>query len=220
MNFFHLDWPVDLDGYRIETEKAPAGRRASVLGDTGPRIVRNGGRLDIRQPLKADGLCRWIAKGEKTPEGALAIVSRFGFLFSAKARSESVAEIYDAIDVAWWLVNMADAKYWHLIEQWLAGVGHDNERFIHGGIGRLGVQFAPGAERPSLRLRPANLFNAALVQLLEEVSIGKPLKPCARPGCPEYFTYGPGTGKRETKEYCSPKCQNAHTYLKRKEARS
>tara|TARA_Y100000310_G_scaffold283214_1_gene305046 strand:- start:190 stop:699 length:510 start_codon:yes stop_codon:yes gene_type:complete len=44
------------------------------------------------------------------------------------------------------------------------------------------------------------------------------LRKCQNPTCDEYFTYGPGTGRRETRRYHSPQCQNRHTYLKRKEA--
>ena len=232
MPLFHLDWPIYRD-YRIEEPAKPKKHMRTVpglphqvessgalllAGDLGPSIVRKGNSFDVRQPLKLPGLCRKMAEYPKTPEGALKLVSTYGFLFSRNARSERVSDICGAIETARDLVAATDAKEWQRIADWLARAGSSNEHFIHGGIGKLGVQLSipDGEARPDLRLRPANLYHAALVQLFEEVSSGRPLRPCKRPGCSEWFTYGPGTVRRETARYCSTRCKDAHTYLKRK----
>jgi hypothetical protein len=251
---FHLDWPVCVDGYRIEDPKkaTPAGatfsigpkggewrapkqrkqeRTGSLLltGDVGARIVRNSDKFEMRQPLidtsrnePRHGLCRRLADCPATHEGVLEFVNTYGFLFKPKApHGEHLDEIFRAIDSARMFVARVKAKDWHRLAAILDNWGQDR-MFLTGGVGRLGVKFAvdPGASRPTLLLQPADLYNAALVQLLDEATSGRPLKKCIRPGCPEYFTYGPGTPKRETAIYCSPKCQKAHEYMRRKESQS
>jgi hypothetical protein len=225
---FHLDWFVDLDGYRVERrpvtpsleDVARSLEDPSVLDERFiDCIVRKGGQLEMRTPLKVPGLCRRLADCPKTNEAVIGFVSRFGPLFGPDP--EPLSEIYDAIDVAQGLVALAETEDWHSIAVWLDKAWIDALPSQAGGIGRLGIAFSKaGNERPRLQLQPPNLFHAALVQFLEEVSSGGPLRRCRLPTCPEWFTYGPHTGRRETALYCSPRCQNAHTYLKRKESRS
>ncbi len=248
---FHFDWPVCVNGYRVDDPKAkpPEGavftagpgwrvpkerqsapkRSGSLLltGDTGARIVRSSSKLDYRPPLKDHHVCRELADCPKTPEGACGFVSRFGFLLKPKAPAEYLDDIYAAIDTAKDMVRLVNAKDWDALSYWLDVRAKD----WPGGFGKLALTFAPPecpwlpgsfigtSERPTLRLRPGNLFHAAVVQLLDE--IGQPLRRCKRPGCPEYFTFGSGTGRRETARYCSTRCKDAHTYMKRKkESRS
>jgi hypothetical protein len=215
MALFEIEWLIDRDGYSLAPSHLSQGN--PYAGPDDREIVRKGGRLLTWKPFKTDGLCRRIAQFEDTPAGALQFVARHGFMFRANTRSESAALICSHIQIARVLVRAADARDWTKITGWL-------EKAYKGGrgVGRLGVVFETAADtsRPALHLRPANLWEAAVVQLLEEISSGRPLKHCKRPGCPEWFTYGPGTDHRETALYCSSKCQNAHTYMKRKELRS
>ncbi len=101
-------------------------------------------------------------------------------------------------------------------------VGQDFRVFQIGGIGRLGVIFdwREGMERPDLYYRPGSLLSAIYLQALQDASGGAELQKCDRPGCPKYFQVGPGTGRPRLNRgvaYCTPKCQKAHAYMKRKE---
>jgi hypothetical protein len=220
MRLFHLEWLIDSDGYSLSEVRRRASPYDSPSHDR-RMIVRNGGHLEKRNPFEIPALCRRLAARSKSAAGALQFVQLYGFLFSADALSESTDSIIGAIEVAKILVAAADARDWVKIARWLDKAyraGPDGT----GGAGRLGVVFEvpEDASRPALHLKPANLWEAAVVQLLGEVSNGRLPRPCKRPGCPEWFNYGPGTEHRETAQYCSSKCQNAHTYMKRKETQS
>ncbi len=221
MTVFTLKWGVDKRGYRIE-RRAPVTTGAMIGRHDGyDCIVRNGGSLAEYDPCKldgVDGLWRRLAKTTKTPRGALNFVSTYGFLHRKNAKEETVASIKDAIETARILSALYDKNDWVKVADWLNEAGRDS-MFGLGGIGRLGIVFRAeqGAERPELNFRPGSLWSAILVQYLDDMSGGAELRECIRPGCPEWFKFGPGTGRRETARYCSPKCQQAHAYKKRKE---
>jgi hypothetical protein len=73
------------------------------------------------------------------------------------------------------------------------------------------------AGRPQLEFEPRDLFGFMVAQLVQDWATGATYRWCDRPGCDEFFYYGPGTGRRETARYCSPKCQASHAYMTRKE---
>jgi len=75
---------------------------------------------------------------------------------------------------------------------------------------------SPGQPQPRLFFQPRDLLGAAYLQLMQDAAQGAILRLCARPGCGEWFYYGPGTKHRETALYHSPRCQKAHAYLKTK----
>ncbi len=224
MTVFTLKWGVDKRGYRIE-RRAPVTTGAMIGRHDGyDCLVRNGGSLVEYEPFKfkldgVDGLWRRLAKTTKTPQGALDFVSTYGFLQQKDAKEETVADIKDAIETARILSALYDKNDWVKVADWLNEAGRDS-MFGLGGIGRLGVVFhgEQGAARPGLKFRPGSLRSAILVQYLDDMSGGAKLRECIRPGCPEWFKFGPGTGRRETARYCSPKCQQAHAYMKRKES--
>ena len=217
--------------WRIPKEQRHAperGRSARLLSvDQGPRIVRNSEKLVYKQPLidpqgRSRHVCRKLADCPKTTEGALAFVREFGFL--QRGKEQALYWFYRAIDTAWDVVAAADTQRWKFLADWLAGGGSDNEMFIHGGIGKLQyLQFLmpEGGGRHNSATAAGGLVRSGACKLLDEVTRGaNPPKRCKRPGCPEYFTYGAGTGRRETAEYCSPKCQKAHEYTRRKRSQS
>ncbi len=71
-------------------------------------------------------------------------------------------------------------------------------------------------QRPQLVMRPRSLVAAMWLQYGHWVSLPNvELRRCAY--CPNWFAYGPGTRRRKTAIYCSPKCQKAHQYAKMKE---
>jgi hypothetical protein len=196
-SLFHLDWPIDPDGYRI-----------SGSAD-GAVIVRNGGDLITQTPLEVPGLCRRLAACD-TYADLCEFVGKYGFLTGPERDSEPLELLSSARAVAKGLTEAPDNMS---IGAFLDAA----PLLIPNGFGVVNVQFDEFDERmrPKLKFRPANLYQGIMLQFLEEV--GQPMRHCKRPGCPEWFTYGPGTDHRETALYCSPKCQNAHTYDKRKQ---
>jgi hypothetical protein len=199
-SLFHLAWPIDRDGYSI---------RGSADGAI---IVRNGGKLIEQTPLEVPGLCRRLAECD-TPAALCEFVAKYGFLTAPERDSEPVELLSSARAVAKGLTEAPDNMS-------IGAFLHAAPRLIPNGFGVVGVQFDDFDQqgRPKLKFRPGDLYQGIMLQFLEEV--GQPMRHCKRPGCAEWFTYGPGTDHRETALYCAPKCQNAHTYMKRKESRS
>lgn len=73
------------------------------------------------------------------------------------------------------------------------------------------------AERPTIRIVPQSLRDALWYQLALTISCGRKVKNCDF--CQMPFFYGPGTNRRETAAFCSPKCQRHNAYAKRLEAK-
>ena len=219
MLIFHLDWRRCLDGYQIERRERKPGRGARILDDSGDYIVRNSGRLESTTPMQCGGLWKqltecWIA------DNALGFVTRFGFLNRRNGREQRVDDILnDAETMRDWDRSIA-WQDWPAISKALDSAGEDS-LFEIGGVGRLGllIHHQDGTERPELRLRPGSLFQAILVQAIDNAIDGTPLKKCFNPACSEWFRYGPGTNHRNTAMYHSPTCKGAHAYAKLKEAR-
>ena len=224
---FQLDWYVDVSGYRIEDPQEPEptkfeDRRATLLdGGGGPLIVPNGGRLNRIDPFKFDGLYRRLAETPKSPEGALGFVRCFGFLHEAKAKDEPLFLTMEAIDSVRALLEVRRKQDWDWLARWLHTAGQDSGLFVHGGVGRIGVilRHDKGMQLPELHFRPGSLLGAIYVQFLMDVTGAVDLRKCRRPGCNEWFKYGPGTKHRDTARYHSAACQKSHAYMKQKESK-
>jgi hypothetical protein len=168
-------------------------------------IVRNGGEVYKGDRLTIDGLYHRLADRRSTEKGALDFVRQFGFLKGES--SESVEFICEQIKIFRHLISLKQSQKWGGIRYWLSR----NSEFI-----RLNPELLAG-DPPEVFFRPSTLLDAIYLQFFEDLSSGANLRLCKRPGCREWFKYGPGTLHRNTAQYCSPKCQNAHKYAKRKE---
>ena len=207
----HLPWPVARNGYRIAPAKPARGPAVgTIIGGFAAAtdwIVRNGSEVDHRDCLAIDGLYRRLADHEPNQDGALAFANRYGLL--SNREREAVQTFTDNIRIVRSLVAAAEAEDWTAIHRWL-------------GENRKAIRFQPDLKlngRPQFFFRPARLIDAIYAQFLEDVAGGiGTMRLCARPGCGNWFKFGPGTNHRETARYCSPKCQGAHAYAKRKEA--
>ena len=191
-------------------------------GSAGRYIVRNSTKLEPNRPLENVGLYRQLAD-VSGDDSALEFVTRHGFLERPKAKDTRLSNILDGAEVMRRFVGMIDRKLWDILKDLLDRTGQDPDAiFQSGGLGRLGAVFdwREGMERPELHYRPGNLEDAIYLQALQDVSSAAELKKCDRPGCPEYFQVGPGIGRLRLNRgvaYCTPKCQKAHAYMKRKE---
>jgi len=206
-----LLWPLDRAGYRLETTPAGSGRTLLDSYDALQSIVAESGKMDLHNRLKINGLWRQFADTTPNAQGALNFVSRFGFLRS-KRRRESVEFIIDEIKVMRTVRDAIDRQDWAVLELWLAD--------MRGAI-RLGPVFnqREGYPRPDLFFAPGTLMDAIYLQALQDATSGTDLRKCDRPGCPEYVAVGPGTGRKRTGRptfYCTPKCQKAHQYMRKK----
>ena len=222
-DLLRLDWFRCLDGYRLEDRVDPPGRGALLLGSIAGRyIVRNSSKLESHKPLECVGLYRQLAD-VSDDDSALEFVTRHGSLERPKVKDTRLSVILDGARVMRRFVEMIDRKRWDILKDLLDRTGQDPDaKFQSGGLGRLGAVFdwREGMERPELHYRADGLWSAFSLQALQDASTGAELKKCDRPGCPEYFQVGPGTGRLRLNRgvaYCTPKCQKAHAYMKRKE---
>lgn len=216
-----LRWPRFTTGYDIE--EAPGARAEikrnvpGVWSDGGICIVSRAGPLEFYDPLKTDGLYRRLADGELTPEGALQFVTTFGFPVRDLLLRERLPlkDYLEAVESMRGLLRLVEAGEWDTLADSIAMPARN---FFGLGRDRLGVDLQPREDNqpPAMVLKPSSLWAAIWLQLAIDVSTGASLRSCAR--CGDWFKHGPGTGRRSTAIYCSPKCQGADAYAKRKAA--
>ena len=206
-----LEWPRDSGGYAFSYER-PSTSLLELDEPVGDPWIRGlGGAINHYDCMKLEGLYRRFAGYPANKKGALAFVKKHGFLKAKLPNSkEAVRTICDAIREMSLLLRAKDRGDWAALNSWLK----KNRR------SRDFIRVDPvliGGSPPQLFYQPASLRDAIFLQFFEDLSTGATLKHCKRPGCEEWFRFGPGTGHRSTAEYCSPKCQKAHDYAKRKE---
>jgi hypothetical protein len=212
-----LKWPIDLSGYHLEEERAGKTLSDYALSEPpGPSIVRNGGKMESHDVMQIAALYNRLADCSPDEKGALKFVSKFGFLSSKNARSERVENISKQIEVVRSLVGLRKSEDWEQLEDWM---------MEHSKAFRLNPEFYAGdaGDPPKMFFAPSSLIDAIYLQFFQDISTEAKFKLCKRPGCGEWFSYGPGirdpkTGKqrRETAEYCSPGCQKQHAYANSK----
>ena len=221
-----LFWPKDSDGYHLET--TPAGSFGTAIGNYDARtwIVENGGEpLPMEDRFTIPGLYRRLAEirtararrpRPANAKGAMDFVENYGFLGEGMQDGrESVDFIAHNIRVARGLVRVIDRKDWINIQRWAIV----NSKSI-----KLYPEFRYlGNDRSELFFGPGNLIDAIWLQALQDIANATQFETCDRPGCPEWFAVGPGTGHTRVNRpggarYCTPKCQRAHAYMRKKGA--
>jgi hypothetical protein len=241
-----LTWPRDRGGYRLETTggswraefnghgskpwlavrdsgeqrafptrreaedfAGKANAKITIAHGSAPDawVVSAGGDLVFSNALKSDGLCRELAAATPDARGALAFVERHGFLRASKGR-ERVADIVAAIRVGKSLVAARTRGDVAALQEWLALNGKAIQ--VHAALGDDGTLF----------FQPKNLIDAVYLQFFADGDAA--MKCCARPGCGNWFKFGPGTDppKRSTAIYCSRTCEKAAQYKRLKAAKS
>ena len=213
-----LLWGRCADGYELV-----APPRGKTLAEGGGSVTaaeiaaslvvrRRSARLSFRQVrfcrTGAQPLYKRLANISPTPQGALSFIEAFGLL--ANRRSESVGDVLSHRAAIRMLLAAARRDDWETIELWLI----DNGTVVRS---RFAIGFADDG-RPEVLHQPTTLISAIYLQLLQDKAAGTQYKRCKRPGCPEYFYYGPNTGRRETAEYCTPSCRTKHFLMKRSQA--
>ncbi len=77
--------------------------------------------------------------------------------------------------------------------------------FGHGASLQYKMRIIPGTKKLSMYLAPENLLSCIWVQFLQAVTNDTQLKQCAV--CPTWFSFGTGTGRRSSAQYCSDRCR-------------
>ncbi len=210
---FHFEWYVDQDGYEaVSAEDLPEGVRRPVLqaptlpAGQGFYLKRKGGPLRTYRPLEEHpALFRQFAYLSRTPQAFLEFANEFGFLgVDCSEHPES----------ATWLEH---SPYWHTHVQGFLYIVEGIDRDEKHSIASIFNQYvapdmtvrieAATAKRSALQVVPLNLIAAMWLQIAGELTDGTTFRKCD--WCPTWFPYGPGTGHRETRRFCSPRCRKA-----------
>jgi hypothetical protein len=215
MDEVKISWERDIDGYELTSR----GEISESIPGSGYKITPKGGSIDSYNPLKIDGLYRRLADSKLTPEAAIEFTNRYGFLINTRdiypfkdiPPGQSLTIFYVEVRKYRRLVKLIDKGKWNAIVRQINTIA---------GFGamRVGAEIDRDTNLPTLRFSPNSLLSVMDLQIILDVTGGVQLKKCEF--CPNWFKFGPGTGKRETAIYCSPKCQKAHQYQKKKEAMS
>ena len=205
MSKMSLHWPVDLLGYEIRPCEDVG--TSFLTGDAGPVIAGKGGDVGRYDCLQKDGLYERLAACPTSEEGILKFVNEYGLLTDDKI--SLVGGFRNSVEVINQLLWAKRTRKWEMLRDWMK----ENSAAI-----QLHPVLLEG-ETPQLFFRPARLKDAIYLQFFEDLSSGAELKRCEREGCSEWFKYGPGSDppRRRTAQFCSPKCQKAHEYVRKKE---
>jgi hypothetical protein len=212
-DLFYFEWYVDQHGYdAVSAEDLPEGVRRPVLkaptlpAGQGFYLKRKGGPLRAYRPLDDQpGLARRFAYLPKTPSAFLEFANEFGFL------GAECSEHPD--DVEW----EEHSPWWHTHVQGFLSIVEGIDRDEKHSIASIFNQYvapdmtvrieAATAKRSALQVVPLNLIAAMWLQIAGELTDGTTFRKCD--WCPTWFPYGPGTGHRETRRFCSPRCRKA-----------
>ena len=137
-----LDWPQDVDGYRIKTAPAGSGKTLAQTYEAYDVVVRNGGKLYTR-PVVAPALYETLARCSTNSE-LLEFCNEYGLPRGTK--SIPVETIYGMIEVVRSLLATTKNGDWLAIGKWLK----DNPRVIEFSSA-LGYD---EAGRPQLEFKP------------------------------------------------------------------
>jgi hypothetical protein len=206
-----MRWSKDPLGYEIkypDSSRVPSRRRTVLTDQFDATIAPKSGQSFFYDPFAMPGLLARLASC-RTVSDVLEFVNHYGFLREQKD-AYSLRFFHYEVKVARSVVEAKRLGRWHVLYNWM----RENSHTI-----RLNPVLLE-ADPPELFFQPTTLSDAAYLQFFEEVATRTQLKLCARPGCGEWFKYGPGTSHRNTAQYCSPRCQKAHAYVKLKEGQS
>lgn len=214
---FHFEWWVDQDGYEfVEPEPEPPGprpRRALLISGRPPSatIKRKGGPLRSYRPLDDyPGLFLEFAHTRRTPEACIDFTNRFGFLglssFGVRPDEIESERFDDWKDSSWGVERMVSCIETALNNsEPLGGLAKSFNEMARPHM-RLRMTCKPGGT-PEPAVVPDTLYGALWLQVATQISVAKQYRQCK--SCSTWFPYGPGTGGRSTKVFCSDRCRTA-----------
>lgn len=181
-----------------------------------------------------------LAETEPTVEGVLSFANKYGALHEHRIHCVEPKGFYQVAHLPKYLFQSMNAikgmkratKAWFEYKE----TGNPNPLLAilpsgHNMIGIKGVKpewpvfgnhtaslqykmrILPGTKKLSMYLAPENLLSCIWVQFLQAVTNDTQLKQCA--ACPSWFSFGSGTGRRSSAQYCSDRCRKtAHVQRK------
>ncbi len=222
-DLFQFEWFVDQDGYELipppERPDKPKKNATYLTGQLdGWALKRRGGTLRGYRPLQEfPGLFRQFRELDLSPQAAQNFANEFGLLgHPFLDRDMLTPENEVATGSSGWenrIITMkmiCDDLDYGLRD---TAINHFNSYVLS--FCNVIIR-NERAKRPSLDVVPTNLMSCLWLQLAGEITDGTRFKKCRV--CPSWFPVGPGTGHRETKEFCSSKCRKKQNYALRKEA--
>lgn len=212
-DLFHFAWYVDQDGYEaVSAEELPEGVRRPVLqaatlpAGQGFWLKRKGGLLRAYRPLdEQSGLARRFAYLPKTPSAFVDFANEFGFLGAGCAEHPDDLEWEEH---SWWWHNHVQG-FRSVVECIDAGDKYSIASVFNQYVEpKMAVRIdTVRAKQPVLKVVPLNLIEGMWLQVAGELTAGTKYRKCE--WCPRWFSYGAGTGRRETRRFCSNRCRKA-----------
>lgn len=221
-NLFRFEWARDKHGYEIgEAARSPTFQELEIRPKGGP--------LEFYRPLEQHpGLFRRFANikpvmkthhptGREYAEShdtdeILAFANEFGLLnfFSPHPDEDDLVEFLDNwsihIGAMSEMVTLLDADQNHDAAEEFNSWADDDD----GGTYFLAkVKLTPSkkSKRIYMNVSPVSLLSCMLLQLAEEITNNITYKKCKF--CPNWFPFGPGTGHKRIKKFCSTRCRVA-----------
>ena len=209
---FHFEWWVDQHGYELSwTDLMPDSDPLGPL-EAQLQIRRKGGPLRAYRPFEENpGLFIEFGHLPLEPSMCWEFARQYGFLGTSlrlvkdpqRIETENVSDWFRAIASVGRLVG----RIMEALER-SEPVGslaqYFNENFAQ--RVRYTLDCKPGST-PVPSVVPETLYGAMVLQLSTQITGGKRYKRCK--ACPTYYPYGPGTGAKSTKTFCSTRCRVA-----------
>ncbi len=220
---FDFEWYLDQHGYEaVSAEKLPEGMERPILENppkTGWVLRRKGGPLRRYRPLEEHpGLFRRFAYLPEEPQAILDFANEFGILGVGLTEPPEDPD-WEELSL-WWLTHIRGLRF--AVEAIDTGDAALMASTFNDYVGPKTAAMTARIEavhgkRSRLQVTPTTLLSAMWFQVAGELTDGIRFKKCK--WCPAWFPYGPRTGHRETKVFCSDRCRKAWNRDKEKEGR-
>jgi hypothetical protein len=200
-----FSWKVASNGYALSPLHSDGGANGTELQC---RIVPLRGPTHQTKPFdKFPGLFRQFASMEATPSGALDFANKFGLLQAEQSGNALTLWLEQRAHFAELVANDASSSNGRRADA-LNSLNHILHSELSTEISAVG----------GIVVKPHTLLGAMAFQLGLWFEVGdNRIGQCAE--CGTTWEFGPGTGHRVNRRYCSMKCQEAAYYRRKKERR-
>ena len=200
-----FSWKVASNGYTLSPPHSDEGHETELQG----RIVPLRGPTHQTKPFdKFPGLFRQFAAMEATPSGALHFANKFGLLQAEEPGSALTVWLEQRAHFAELVVNSDTPSSNGRRADALNSLNHILRSQMSTEISAVG----------GIVVKPHSLLAAMAFQLGLWFEVGdNRIGQCAE--CGTTWEFGPGTGHRVNRRYCSMKCQEAAYYRRKKKRR-
>ena len=219
-DLFRFEWARDKHGYEIIEERVMWSEA---------RLQGKGGPLEFYRPIEEHpGLFRRFANitpifnprrgyvESHEPDEIFQFANEYGLLANYRGRDEDEVDEQDWEDLQDWTFHIEEMS--KIIKELDLGDRRSAaDRFnelsdepIRPGLSLIAeIKIARGrkSKRLYLNISPLSLLSSMYLQLASEITNNTQHKKCKL--CPNWFPFGPGTGHKQTKQFCSTRCRVA-----------